>query len=91
MCSDKGNLGVGFCFEHDALASLLPGTTDGQVWPINHILYKKLWSTEEDVEVPRVCIRHRSRWGREGHGDRVIGFVLGESLFLHLQEGRKKR
>lgn len=52
MCSDKETFGMGFCFEQDAVDSLLPGTADWQMWPINHILYKKSWSSEEDVEVP---------------------------------------
>lgn len=91
MSSDKENSGMGFCSEHDAVTPLLQGTADWEMWPINHILYKKLWSSEKDVEVPCECIRHRCRWGREGHEDRGIGFVPGESVFLHLQEGRKKR
>lgn len=67
------------------------GDTAGwQMWPINLILYKKLWSSEEAVVLPCECIKHRPGWGREGGKDRAIGFIPGGSVCLPLQEGRKK-
>lgn len=42
-------------------------TAGWQMWPINLILYKKLWSSEEAVVLSCECIRHRSRWWRRIH------------------------
>lgn len=51
-------------------------TAGWQMWPINLILYKKLWSSEEVVALPCKCIRCCPIWGREGGEDRTSWLTL---------------
>lgn len=78
------------CGSSPAQWSHVVDTAGWQMWPINLILYKKSWSSEEAVVLPCECVRRRPRWGREGGEDRAVGFIPGESVCLQLQEGGKK-